>query len=88
MSAEVGIRALKQNASAVVARASAGEVITITEHGRAVAQLVPLPATTLDGLIAAGLARPASRSISDLPRPKKGPPISPVLQEMRDSERY
>ncbi len=88
MSAEVGIRALKQNASQVVARASAGEVITITEHGRPVAQLVPLPVSTLDGLVAAGLARPATRSIADLPRPKKGPALSPELARMRESERY
>ncbi|NOX31973.1 MAG: type II toxin-antitoxin system prevent-host-death family antitoxin, partial [Actinobacteria bacterium] len=31
---EVGIRALKQNASAVVAEAAAGETVTITDRGR------------------------------------------------------
>jgi len=31
---EVGIRALKQNASAVVADAAAGQTITITDRGR------------------------------------------------------
>ncbi len=88
MTSEVGIRALKQNASAVVAKAAAGEVITITDHGRPVAQLVPLSVTTLAGLITAGLARPATRAIKDLPRPKKGNPLSPILREMRASERY
>ncbi|MDP1794917.1 MAG: type II toxin-antitoxin system prevent-host-death family antitoxin [Acidimicrobiales bacterium] len=88
MASEVGIRALKQNASAVVAKAAAGEVITITDHGRPVAQLVPLPTTALAGLIAAGLARPATRAVRDLPRPAKGPALSPALRELRESERY
>jgi prevent-host-death family protein len=38
----VGIRELKQNASAVVARAEKGETITITVQGRPVAQIGPL----------------------------------------------
>jgi len=46
----VGIRALKQNASAVVARAAAGESIEITDRGRPVARLVPLPPPSDDPL--------------------------------------
>ncbi|MFN2486319.1 MAG: type II toxin-antitoxin system Phd/YefM family antitoxin [Acidimicrobiia bacterium] len=34
----VGIRALKQNASAVVAEAASGELVTITDRGRPVAR--------------------------------------------------
>ena len=45
----VGVRALKQNASAVVAEAAAGETITITDRGRPVAQVVPLPVDTRSG---------------------------------------
>lgn len=41
---EVGIRALKQNASAVVAEAAAGETVTITDRGRPVAQTTAIPA--------------------------------------------
>jgi len=88
MSSEVGIRALKQNASAVVAQAAAGEVITITDHGRPVAQITPLPTGTLQGMIAAGLARPARRSTRDLPPPTPGPSLSEELQRQRDAERY
>lgn len=39
----MGIRDLKQNASAVVKRVKAGEAITITERGVPVAKLVPIP---------------------------------------------
>jgi prevent-host-death family protein len=67
--AEVGIRALKQNASAVVARAAAGEVIVVTDRGRAVARLTPIPSSTLGGLADAGLARPPKVRLGDLPAP-------------------
>jgi prevent-host-death family protein len=88
----VGVRALKQNASSVVADASAGEVVTITDRGRAVAQLIPLPASHIEALVAAGRARPPKRSLADLgPTPKRKraqPKLSSVLAEMRDEDRY
>jgi prevent-host-death family protein len=87
----VGVRALKQNASAVVAEAAAGDVVTITDRGRPVAQLVPLPASRLDSLVAAGRARPPKRSLADLGSPparRSGQPsLSSVLAAMRDDER-
>lgn len=49
---EVGIRALKQNASAVVAAAAAGETLWITDRGRPVAQLSPIPESGLQRLTA------------------------------------
>jgi prevent-host-death family protein len=88
----VGVRELKQNASAVVAEAAAGESVLITVRGRAVAQLVPLPQGRLATLVAAGRARPARRRLEDLgppPRRKPGAPtLSGVLAAMRDDERY
>jgi prevent-host-death family protein len=88
----VGIRALKQNASAVVADASSGEVVTITDRGRAVAQLVPLPVGHVDVQVAARRARPPKRSLADLgdpPARKRGQQsLSAVLAEMRDKGRY
>lgn len=88
----VGIRALKQNASAVVANAAAGEIVTITDRGRPVAQLIPLASDRLGALVAAGRARPAKRSLRDLGAPPRRkphqPPLSQTLAEMRDAERY
>src|SRR5262245_41752831 len=40
--AQVGIRELKDNASAVIRRVAAGETIRITDRGRTVARIVPL----------------------------------------------
>lgn len=89
---QAGIRELKQNASAVVAEAAAGEVVTITDRGRPVAQLGPIRADRLAGLIEAGRARAPKRSIRDLgpaPKRRKGErALGAVLDEMRDAERY
>ena len=84
----VGIRALKQNASEVVARAAAGEQITITDRGRPVAQISALEASATERLISAGLARPALKGLVDLPAPVVIAEVSSVLAQMRDEERY
>ncbi|MEM9656225.1 MAG: type II toxin-antitoxin system prevent-host-death family antitoxin [Actinomycetota bacterium] len=85
---EVGIRALKQNASAVVAEAVAGETVTITDRGRPVAQLTAIPASRLEALVEAGRARPARRVLADLPAPESGSDVSGVLATLRGDERY
>ena len=88
---QVGVRALKQNASAVVAEVAKGDVVTITDRGRAVAQLVPIPSGRVDALIASGRARPAKTDLRQLgaaPRRARGEQqLSRVLREMRDDER-
>ncbi len=94
--AEVGIRALKQNASEVVARVEAGEEITVTNRGRPVAKIVPHVSkphrSRIEEMIARGEATPATGDIRDfLPPPRPALPgrsLSEVLQEMRDEERY
>lgn len=83
----IGIRALKQNASAVVARVAAGESLVITDRGRPIAQLVPLREPALERLVTEGIALPPTGSLADLPAPLDGPPLTPVLQQMRDEER-
>jgi prevent-host-death family protein len=84
----VGIRALKQNASAVVAEAAAGETITVTDRGRAVARITPITTSGLEQLLAVGLARAPRHSILTLEAPLPGPAISKDLQILREQERY
>jgi prevent-host-death family protein len=88
----VGIRALKQNASQVVARAAAGDVVTVTDRGRPVAQLVPIRQGRVAALVESGRARPAKRSLAALgtpPGPPRGTPaLSEAVAAMRDQERY
>ena len=85
---EIGIRELKQNASAVVATAAAGEVITITLRGHPVAKLTKIGSSRLEELIASHRARPASGYITDLPAPPKTVNLSQELEAMRTTERY
>lgn len=85
---EVGIRALKQNASAVVAGAASGDVITITDRGRPVARMTAVPTSRLKWLIDNGRARRARHDVAELPAPDPGPPLSEALAEMRDAQRY
>ena len=84
---EVGIRSLKRNASAVVADAAAGRIVTITDRGRPVAQLTPIPSSRLEALIAAGRARQARRNIADLSAPDPARFSRPNSAAMRDAER-
>lgn len=68
-SRELGIRELRADLAAAVQRARAGERTTITNHGRAVAQLAPLDeaAPDIDRLIAAGGLVPPRREGSFRP---------------------
>lgn len=59
----VGIRALKQNASEVVARAAKGETIEITDRGRPVARIVPLRTSKYQEMVESGQITPPSLSL-------------------------
>ncbi|MDQ2847081.1 MAG: type II toxin-antitoxin system prevent-host-death family antitoxin [Actinomycetota bacterium] len=83
---QVGIRALKQNASAVVADAVAGQTVVITDRGRPVAQLTAIPSSRISQLLSSGRARPARRRITDLPAPASGPSLSDELMAIRAAE--
>jgi prevent-host-death family protein len=86
----VGIRALQQNAAAVVAKAAAGEGVEITDRGRPVARLLPIMRRPLDELIAAGLARPARASLAarpPVPRKAGQPTLGELLADARGDER-
>ncbi|UZN03079.1 type II toxin-antitoxin system Phd/YefM family antitoxin [Cellulomonas sp. S1-8] len=87
----IGIRELKQNASAVVARVAAGETLTVTDRGRPTAQLSPLPTSPLARLLQSGAARPARTDLADAPTPLAPEPGEPSLSEtladLRDDER-
>ena len=93
-STTVGVRELRQNLSIYLDRVKQGAALQVTEHGRVVAVLRPVPpnASRYDILLAQGLITPATKSIRDLPPPRKMPPgsrpMSEILDEMRSEERY
>ena len=87
----VGIRALRQRASELLRRVENGETIEITDRGRPVAVLAPLPDDPVERLIAAGDLQASEGDLSDLPEPiplPEGPePPSSVLARLRRDER-
>jgi prevent-host-death family protein len=95
MSNRVGIRELRQQASALLRRVMAGEVLEITEHGHPIARLVPLRPSTLDQLVLEGRASEADGDLIDL-MDELGLPVaadarshvlSDALAELRADER-
>ena len=87
----IGIRELRQNASRYIERVKAGEKLEVTERGRPVAVLAPLPETTsvLARLRAEGRLRQAKGRLADLPPPIKvnDPDISRKIREALDETR-
>jgi prevent-host-death family protein len=86
----VGVRELRQNLSVYLRRVARGEALEVTEHGRAVAVLVPLPdSSPLAVLAAAGRLRRASAALEDLSAPVSAGAISAseALAEQRAGDR-
>ena len=87
----VGIRELRQNLSVYVRRVKDGETLEVTEHGRPVALLGPLPRSDdpLDRLEREGrIARRATGRLQDLGPPLPplpgAKPLSVILDELRE----
>ena len=90
--ASTGVRELRQRASELLRRVEAGETIEITDRGRPVAVLAPLPnQRPIDRLRATGDLEPAGAGLNDLPEPLpltsgQAAPSS-VLERLRRNER-
>lgn len=82
----VGVRELRQNLSIYLDQVKRGAVLQVTEHGRVVATLQPVPsaATRIDRLEAQGLVTRARTAIRDLPAPRPVPPGSPSIAAILD----
>jgi prevent-host-death family protein len=96
-SRRVGVRELRQNLSVYLDRVKQGERLEVTEHGRPVALLVPIPPADdqIARLVAEGKARPAKGSLGDWLRDNPpldwrspdGKTVTQILLEMREEER-
>lgn len=87
-----GVRELRQQASQLLRRVSRGETIEITDRGRPVALLTPLPqGGPLDHLRASGELVAATGDLDELPDPLELPDgielPSAVLGRLRHGER-
>lgn len=93
MAERVGVRELRQNLSRWLRRVENGESFEVTDRGKPVAQLAPLPSdnNVIARLVAEGrIARVGKGNLADLPLP---PParegemsISEALQEIREDK--
>lgn len=88
---QVGVRELRQRASELLRRVERGETIEITDRGRPVALLSPVPeANPLERFRATGDLAAASGDLDDLPPPlpSRGSELpSAVLTRLRRDER-
>lgn len=77
----VGIAELKAQLSETLARVKAGEEVTVTEHGRPIARIVPLrvatPAAATQDLVRSGILRAPEKTLDEgfwkLPRAEARP---------------
>ncbi len=92
MAERVGVRELRQNLSKWLRRVEHGESFEVTDRGRPVAELRPLPRQA-EGLIArlvreGRVVRVGRGSLADLPPPPPAPPgmrpPSEILDELRE----
>jgi prevent-host-death family protein len=84
----IGVRELRQNASAYLRRVRSGETIVITDRGTPIARIVPIGPSGWQRLVDEGRLRPAVGDLRDLgepvwlPRDVEAP--SRRLDRMRD----
>lgn len=70
----IGIRELRQQASRYLRQVERGETLEVTDRGRPIARVVPIPpAAGLEQLAASGRLTPASGDALEL-----GPPLAPT----------
>ena len=88
----VGVRELRQRASSLLRLVESGETVEVTDRGRPVALLTPIPeGSPLERMRASGDVEPATADLDDLPEPIVLPPEtelpSRVLARLRCDER-
>jgi len=86
----VGVRQLRQDASGVLKLVKAGQRITVTEHGRAIAELSPITNPSLQDYISSGVITPASRKYNSkidkaLALPKGVDLVAELLSQRRQA---
>ena len=89
----IGVAQLKAHLSRYLAHVKSGQEVVVTERGRPVAKLVPLPAagsreSRRERLIRAGTLLPGTQRIpAPLLRPPRGPRVGDAVLELLLEER-
>ena len=70
----IGVRELRQQASRYLREVERGDAIEVTDHGRPVARLVPIPrSSNANALLVTGQLAPAAGDVLEL-----GAPLEPL----------
>ncbi len=82
---EIGIRDLRDGLSKHIAEVRRGRTVTVTDHGRPIARIVPVDRPTrLEQLRAEGRVRPAARNKRPAPEPVEAAgTVSDLLDDQR-----
>lgn len=82
---DVGVRDLRDGLSRHLASVREGHTITVTDHGRPVARIVPVGVPTkLEQLVAEGTVSPGRRTRAELPSPlETSGAVSDLIDEQR-----
>ncbi|MGO2110889.1 MAG: type II toxin-antitoxin system Phd/YefM family antitoxin [Pseudoclavibacter sp.] len=83
-------RELRNNSAEVLRRVEAGESLHVTNNGVPAAMIVPVGGTVLEGLVARGEARAATREVEVFKAARrrlaaKGAPSKPTSETLEDS---
>lgn len=84
---EVGVRQLRNHLSEYLRSVRDGQELTVTDHGRAVARIIPIDQPRLlDRLIEDGTVTPARSKARSLPnrRVRAKGPVSPLVADQRE----
>jgi prevent-host-death family protein len=79
MASTVGVRELRQNLSKYLGRVKEGEALTVTEHGREVARLVPLAGNEFREMLA---------ELHGVPLPSGGGGLSETIRRLGTEGRF
>jgi prevent-host-death family protein len=81
----VGIKELRDGLSRYLAEVRNGRTITVTDHGRPVARIIPAEGPTpLERLMAEGIVQPAQERTRSAPaRVKASGPVTELVDEQR-----
>jgi prevent-host-death family protein len=88
---QIPIRTLNQDTAGVLARVERGEVVEVTNRGRAIARIVPVSADALADLVALGTVTPptiASPFVMPTVPAEPGSEAGQLIAELRDEERW
>lgn len=88
---QIPIRTLNQDTARVLARVERGEVVEVTNRGRAIARIVPVSADALADLVTRGTVTPptiASPFVMPTVPAETGSEGGQLITELRDEERW